>query len=449
MNKGIAKGVSFDDIHSFYDLNLIFAGAEIPPATPKENYIDVPGADSSLDFTEALGEVKFNDRSGCKFTFTMNPEGDLSDEAFEAKKTEISNLLNGTVRKITLDKDPDYYYYGRCTVNGYAQNKKIKQFVISAKVKPYKYKQKETVFSVDLSKKASASGEIISVNDISPIEHELKVTLTSNTITDFSGVKVSRYGKNLFPIEEDKVLETIGSFTFDAEGIYGSHGDGACNYVMFSTKYPSGTYSFSAEFSHKSDGSNGRSRILARCFDAEGNVITSGLSDYIDFYKAFIISLDDVVTFTIPDTVAYWCLGWVAMAEAVDNPSSMKFPQLELGDTVTPYEVCVEQTATANTDGMVAGLTSISPNMILFADTECVTINCEYEKIFTLKNGRKSVVPVITCTDDNTKVKFGDFETVLNAGTHKVLNICLKQGNNEFGLSGTGKITFTYQEGDM
>lgn len=224
MNSGISKGVLFDDIHSFYDLNLIFAGAEIPPATPKENYIDVPGADGSLDFTEALGEVKYNDRSGCKFTFTMNPEGDLSDEAFEAKKTEISNLLNGTVRKITLDKDPDYYYYGRCTVNGYAQNKKIKQFVISAKVKPYKYKQTETAVLVSLT-----------------------------------------------------------------------------------------------------------------------------------------------------------------------------------------------------------------------AD----------EKTVVLKNGRKSVVPVITCTNNNTTVKFGAFETVLNAGTHKVLDISLKKGNNEFRLSGTGTITFTYQEGEL
>ena len=224
MNNRIAKGVYFDNIHSFNDLNLIFAGVEIPPATPKENYIDIPGADSSLDFTEAFGEVKYDDRSGCKFTFTMNPDGDLSDEAFEAKKTEISNLLNGTVRKITLDKDPDYYYYGRCTVNGYAQDKKIKQFVISAKVKPYKFKQNETVVSVDLT------------------------------------------------AEENTVI---------------------------------------------------------------------------------------------------------------------------------------------------------------------------------LTNGRKSVVPVIACTDDNTKIKFGDFETVLNAGKHKVLNICLKQGSNEFGLSGTGKITFTYQEGEL
>ena len=52
---------------------------------------------------------------------------------------------------------------------------------------------------------------------------------------------------------------------------------------------------------------------------------------------------------------------------------------LELGSTATDYEPYKEpQTATANTDGTVDGLTSASPNMMLVPDTEGVTINCEY-----------------------------------------------------------------------
>jgi hypothetical protein len=42
--------------------------------------------------------------------------------------------------------------------------------------------------------KVTSSGKIISVNDVSPIEHNLDVNLTSDTITDFSNVKVSVYG---------------------------------------------------------------------------------------------------------------------------------------------------------------------------------------------------------------------------------------------------------------
>lgn len=140
------NGISFDDVHSFDDLSLVLSEKDIPPATPKTTYIDVPGADGTIDLTEAHGEVKFKDRD-CKFTFTMLPS-DRTD--WEEKKTEISNLLNGKVCKITLDTDEDYYYQGRCTVNDYLQDINLKQFVITAKVKPYKYKQYVTVVSVQL-----------------------------------------------------------------------------------------------------------------------------------------------------------------------------------------------------------------------------------------------------------------------------------------------------------
>ena len=144
------NGISFDDVHSFDDLSLILSEKDIPPATPKTTYIDVPGADGSLDLTEASGDVRFQDRS-CKFTFTMLP----SDRTeFEEKKTEISNLLNGKKCKITLDIDSDYYYQGRCTVDDYLQDINLKQIVVTAKVKPYKYKQDVTAVSVQLGQTA-------------------------------------------------------------------------------------------------------------------------------------------------------------------------------------------------------------------------------------------------------------------------------------------------------
>ena len=55
----ISKGISFDNIHSFYDLNLILSGVEITPAKPKTNYVDIVGGDGSIDMTEAHGDVKF------------------------------------------------------------------------------------------------------------------------------------------------------------------------------------------------------------------------------------------------------------------------------------------------------------------------------------------------------------------------------------------------------
>lgn len=147
----IETGVLFGNIHSFFDLGLILSSVEIPPAKPKENFVDIPGADGSVDLTEALGEVKYSDRTGAKFTFYMNPAGDLSEEAWEAKKTEISNLLNGLRCRIVLDKDPGYFWQGRCTVNDHASNKKLRKFVVGARLSPYKWKTETTKVSTYLT----------------------------------------------------------------------------------------------------------------------------------------------------------------------------------------------------------------------------------------------------------------------------------------------------------
>lgn len=148
----IERGISFDGIHSYSDLDLILSKVEIPPAIPKEEFIDLAGGNGSLDLSEVHGEMKFKDREGCKFIFTMNPAHDLSDSAFEEKKTEVSNALNGKkIERITLDKDFDFYYQGRCKVDQYLSDKRIRQIVVTARVKPYKLKQSETILKYTLS----------------------------------------------------------------------------------------------------------------------------------------------------------------------------------------------------------------------------------------------------------------------------------------------------------
>lgn len=64
--------------------------------------------------------------------------------------------------------------------------------------------------------KCTKSGKIVAAKDVSPIEHNLSVKLTSSTLTNFSGVKVSRYGKNLF---NPKILTDAG-FVLNSNGYY-------------------------------------------------------------------------------------------------------------------------------------------------------------------------------------------------------------------------------------
>ena len=146
----IETGIKFGEIHSFYDLNMVLSAKEIPPAQAKTSFIDVPGRDGSIDQTEVHGKVNYEDRE-LSFTFSMLPN---DSSTWEEKQTEVSNLLNGLSCKITLDVDDAYYFTGRCTVDEYASEKKLRQIVVKARVNPYKYKQDVTAIAIPLTDEA-------------------------------------------------------------------------------------------------------------------------------------------------------------------------------------------------------------------------------------------------------------------------------------------------------
>lgn len=173
------KGMYFDNVHSYEDLNLVLSNVNIPPAEVKSNYIDIPGGDGSVDLTEALGEVKFKDRE-CTFTFTVFPYED-----FEEKKKAISNLLNGTRCKMILDKDPQYYWEGRCFINEYASDKNLHKIVVRAMVAPYKLKVTETEVMIQAGEAVTAlliNGRKTTVPTIT-CTHAVTITFEGNTYT--------------------------------------------------------------------------------------------------------------------------------------------------------------------------------------------------------------------------------------------------------------------------
>lgn len=209
-----ALGIYFDDIHSYYDLDLFLTkdGVSIPPAQPKTEYIDLAGADGSFDLTEAFGGVKFHDRS-CKFTFAVNPASEMT---FEEKKTQVSNALNGKQCKITLDKDSDYYYFGRCTVNEHLQDRRILQIVVTATVRPYKMKKNKTIalfalsstektVNIRNSRKNVVPKITCSADNVNISYESLITTLNAGTheILDFQ----LKHGDNLFKVSGSGTLK--------------------------------------------------------------------------------------------------------------------------------------------------------------------------------------------------------------------------------------------------
>jgi hypothetical protein len=207
--RAIARGVSFDDIHSFYDLNLILSHVEIPPAKVKTNYIDIPGADGAIDATDAHGETRYYDRE-IKFTFSMLPTDILT---WEEKQTQISNVLNGRkFAKITLDKDKGYYFTGRVTVEEHNRSKKLRQIVVKATVNPWKYKQTETIYTKQLT---ATAVRITLCNSRKPICPE--ITCTGETTITF-GNYTSTLSAGVYKILDLRLVEGESVLTVSGSG---------------------------------------------------------------------------------------------------------------------------------------------------------------------------------------------------------------------------------------
>lgn len=180
------KGVSFGAIHSYNDLNLVLAPFTPTPAEPQTTLLKVPGRDGYLDLTEANGEVKYNSREFL-IEFTVAPSDDLT---FDQRASKVASALNGLRCKITFDRDPDFYWSGRCAVDKYTQDKNIGKITVKATVDPYKLKQSATVETIALSSSAQEvvfeNGRMSSVPTIE-CTSEATVVFNGNTYTLTAG----------------------------------------------------------------------------------------------------------------------------------------------------------------------------------------------------------------------------------------------------------------------
>jgi len=77
-----------------------------------------------------------------------------------------------------------------------------------------------------------------------------------------------------------------------------------------------------------------------------------------------------------------------------------------------------------------------------------VTRAIDGTETITLTNGRKRAVPTITTTAAMT-IAFGDGVWTNSAGSYILPDLELVQGDNVVTVTGTGSITFAWQEGDM
>lgn len=108
----------------------------VAPPTPKMKYLDIPGMDGKLDFTDALlGRPAFANRSG---SWDFINSGDI--QTLDNIKT-LKKELNGRLMNVVLNGDPDYFYRGRVQLNSIDCDASGEgtTFTIDYNLNPYKY----------------------------------------------------------------------------------------------------------------------------------------------------------------------------------------------------------------------------------------------------------------------------------------------------------------------
>lgn len=130
----VATGEKF---HTKKDWGLVIGNTDVigePKA--EEIYVDIPGSDGFLDYTEVItGRRIFKERE-----IKMEVGGKRDKSEWDTFISEIRNAIHGALVKIVFDSDPMFYWTGRAYVNNFKRDRDIGSFEIALpKADPYKY----------------------------------------------------------------------------------------------------------------------------------------------------------------------------------------------------------------------------------------------------------------------------------------------------------------------
>lgn len=137
------KTVRFGQYDSYEDFALILTSSNIDAPKIKTNMVDVSGADGSVDFSEAFGDVFYETRK-LQFDFTYTGDSNSYAEKF----SNIQNRLHGQKLNIVISDDPNFYYVGRIELDKWKSSKAIRKITISCECEPYKYQSVKRTYQI-------------------------------------------------------------------------------------------------------------------------------------------------------------------------------------------------------------------------------------------------------------------------------------------------------------
>ena len=184
--------VSFDGV-SMFGLGWLRENVEFPTPQSQTNTIVVPGRNSPIRFTEALGRVSYQPRG---FSITLSMLGTRS--RFDAMAGKLANCYAGHLTKVIRSEEPKLYAVGTLELEpAYDPLTGKGQVMLSCSDgDAYRYHTEETVISI------TGGGTVLLENDYMPVVPTITTTaetaLSWNIGTDVFKKSVSA-GTWVFP----------------------------------------------------------------------------------------------------------------------------------------------------------------------------------------------------------------------------------------------------------
>lgn len=152
---------------SMFTLGWLRESVDFPTPQSQTNTIVVPGRNSPIRFTEALGRVSYQPRS---FSITLSMLG--TREKYNTMSEVLANRYAGQLTKVVLSEEPELYAIGTLELEpAYDPLTGKGQMVVSCSDgDSYRYHTEETLIQV------TGGGTVILSNDAMPVVPTVTVT---------------------------------------------------------------------------------------------------------------------------------------------------------------------------------------------------------------------------------------------------------------------------------
>lgn len=130
------SGVTFaDQWHTERDWNLHPVRIYISMPEAKEQVIDIPGGDGTIDLSEINGRPMYGMRT-VELEYHLR---NVDNEKWNSIYSEIGAAITGKKVKMVLDDDPDHYYMARLKVDGEKTDYVNAELTFFGTAEPFKY----------------------------------------------------------------------------------------------------------------------------------------------------------------------------------------------------------------------------------------------------------------------------------------------------------------------